>query len=234
VRTVNDGIREVRQQGGLFFPAHPFIPRFDWRFVETDWSLVDALEVWSNPQYPGSSGATLRALGFWDALLREGHHIVAVGGSDAHRLTNPWETVGIPFTYAYVEEFTEAGILEGVRHGRVYVTLGPEMDLYAASADAPEERARMGDDLAVKDAVVLNLDVRGFHGPFRALLIRDGMVRQRINQPEHADGSFHVEFQDTVDRPAYYRVEIHQDRGRESEDAGTLQAFGNPIYVRPR
>lgn len=90
VRTVNDVLRDARAQGALFYPAHPFIPFFDWRFTETDWSLVDALEVWSNPAYVGSPGATMRAFGLWDALLRQGYRVLGLGGSDAHRLEHPW------------------------------------------------------------------------------------------------------------------------------------------------
>jgi len=233
VRTVNDVLRDAREQGALFYPAHPFIPFFDWRFMETDWSLVNALEVWSNPSYVGSPGATMRAFGLWDALLRQGHRVLGLGGSDAHRLENPWQSVGIPFTYVYVEEFTEAGIVAGVRRGRVFVSLGAEMELTAAPADAPDRRAYMGETLAASGEVVLTLDVRRFHGPLRARLVRDGLVRERVNRPERADGGHQIEFRDSVDTAAFYRVELHQDRGNESEDAGSLRAFGNPIFVQP-
>lgn len=233
VRTVNDVLSATREQGGLFYPAHPFIPNFDWRYTDTDWSLVDALEVWSSPPYAGSPGATMRAFGFWDALLRQGYRILGLGGSDAHRLENPWQSVGIPFTYVHVKEFNEAGIVEGIRRGRVFVTLGAELEFTAAPADAPGRRAFMGEALDVSGGIVLTLDVRRFHGPLRARLVRDGQVLERVNRPAQADGGHRIEFRDTVDRPAFYRVELHQDRGRDSEDAGTLQAFGNPIFAQP-
>jgi hypothetical protein len=232
-RTVNDVLRDVREQGGIFYPAHPFIPNFDWRFTDTDWSLVDALEVWSNPPYAGSPGATMRAFGLWDALLREGYRILGLGGSDAHRLENPWQSVGIPFTYVHTTERSEAAIVEAIRRGRVYVTLGAEMELVATAVDAPGQQAFMGDVLSASGPITLTLEVRRFHGPLRARLVRDGLVLQRINRPAQLDGCHTIEFRDLVDRPAFYRVELHQDRGRESEDTGTLQAFGNPIFVRP-
>lgn len=232
-RTVNDVLRDARAQGALFYPAHPFIPFFDWRFTETNWSLVDALEVWSNPSYVGSPGATMRAFGLWDALLRQGYRVLGLGGSDAHRLEHPWESVGIPFTFVYVEEFSESGIVEAIRRGRVFVSLGAEMELTAAPADAPDRRASMGEILNVSGDVVLALDVRHFHGPLRAHLVRDGLVCARVNRPERADGVHQIEFRDSVDAAASYRVELHQDRGSESEDAESLRAFGNPIFIQP-
>lgn len=233
VRTVNDVLRDAREQGALFYPAHPFIPFFDWRFTETDWSLVDALEVWSNPSYVGSPGATMRAFGLWDALLRQGYRVLGLGGSDAHRLEHPWQSVGIPFTHVYTEEFSETGIVAAIRRGRVFVSLSAEMELTAAPADAPDRPVYMGETLAASGEVILTLDVRRFFGPLRARLVRDGLVRERVNRPERADGSHQIEFRDFVDTAAFYRVELHQDRGSESEDAGSLRAFGNPIFVQP-
>ncbi len=235
VRGVNDVMRHAREQGAIFFPAHPFIPNFDWRFMDTDWSLVTALEVWGSASFSGSPGPTLRALGFWDVLLGKGYRIWAVGGSDAHRLDHPWQTVGIPFTYVHVDSFDEQGIVEGIRQGRIYVTLGPEMEFTAGDASTPERKVMMGQELTVADKVALSLQVRKFHGPLRVVLFRDGQVQQRINQPERPDGQYDLQYEYAVDRPCYYRVEIHRDPGRDgNEDASTLLAFSNPIFVGPK
>ena len=60
-----------------------------------------------------------RTLAFWEARLREGRHVAAIGGSDDHRggvagdaLQSP---IGSPTTLVYARELSHAAILEAVR-----------------------------------------------------------------------------------------------------------------------
>jgi len=73
------------------------------------------------------------ALAFWDALLDEGAHVAAIGGSDDHRagvdLDRLQSPIGSPTTMVYADELSVAAIVAAVRAGRTVVKLeGPIRD----------------------------------------------------------------------------------------------------------
>jgi len=62
-----------------------------------------------------------QALKFWDAILKQGIRITALGGSGAFdRLAD----VGSPVTYVYARELSVPGILEGIFFGRTFISSG--------------------------------------------------------------------------------------------------------------
>ncbi len=87
-----------------------------------------AIEVWNGP-WERLNG---RALARWEALLRRGERVVAVGGSDTHRLRSDDAgaladpRLGHPTTWVRVEGTADvAAILAAIRAGRCFLSAAP-------------------------------------------------------------------------------------------------------------
>jgi hypothetical protein len=81
-----------------------------------------AVEVWNGP-WDRMNHASLR---WWDQQLRAGRRVVALGGSDLHRLKSSERNLGTPTTWARVgDERTPAGVLAALRAGDVFVSTSP-------------------------------------------------------------------------------------------------------------
>jgi len=97
-----------------------------WTVKDTDWSRVTAMEVinGASMRTSGSEGA-FNGIAFWDNLLKQGHRITAIGGSDNHdatdRMVAKQSPVGKPATVVYADELSSSGIIAGVKSGRVFV-----------------------------------------------------------------------------------------------------------------
>jgi hypothetical protein len=127
----NDLQRAVRVAHGhnaLFSINHPgAFFCCPWEYGVTDG--IDSIEVW-NCMYrlPNFNQWTIRH--FWDDVLKSGHRIPGVGGSDTHHLVN-WQSAlfghGNPTTWVYAGASTAESILAGIRTGRVSIS-------YASSA----------------------------------------------------------------------------------------------------
>jgi hypothetical protein len=133
---------------------HPSLPSGEacmgcgWTVKDTDWSRVTAMEVinGASMRTSGSEGA-FNGIAFWDKLLRQGHRITAIGGSDNHDATDrtgaKQSPVGKPATVVYADELSSSGIIAGVRSGRVFIDVA---GLPTASLDA---NARAGKSVAM-------------------------------------------------------------------------------------
>ena len=108
-------------------------------------NLFTAVEVINGGQIMFSSAK------FWDAQLRAGHRLAAIGGSDSHNATNPPGppgSIGWPTTVIEADELSVPAILNGIRAGRTFVDLtashDKQVDFEAESGGA---HARMGETL---------------------------------------------------------------------------------------
>lgn len=128
---INAVIDEVHAGGGYYSPNHPaaFLSiGIPYLIEDTDWSKVNFYEVVNGRTRLLNSTPNpinLKALQIWDRMLREGHRITAIGGSDDHqagRPDNPISSpIGIPTTVVYAEELSSRGIMEGLAAGRAYI-----------------------------------------------------------------------------------------------------------------
>jgi hypothetical protein len=93
----------------------------------------------------------LSSANFWDAQLRDGHRLAAIGGSDSHNATHPPGppgSIGWPTTAVEAGELTVPAILNAIRAGRTFVDLTASHDkLVDFEAEAGTEHARMGGTL---------------------------------------------------------------------------------------
>jgi hypothetical protein len=110
-----------------------------------------AIEVWNGPW----DRLNWIALAEWDAQLRRGRRLVAVGGSDTHALAPqdpatagplPRPRLGEPTTWLRVDgEPTVAGLLDALHHGRCFVSRGTEgPELYVSLHDGIVQTRAVG------------------------------------------------------------------------------------------
>ena len=104
-----------------------------------------------------------RVGGLWDALLGEGRRWWITATSDSHR---NWREGGSDFwpgeyakTYVYARK-THDDILDGVRHGRVFVTTGDLISELYVTATSGEGAASLGDSVAVVPGGSLTVTIR--------------------------------------------------------------------------
>jgi len=106
------------------------------------------------PTMGGFDQMTARLGGFWDSMLGEGRRWWITSTSDSHRHYTDGGSDFWPGEYSktYVKaEHTYDDVLDGLRHGRVFVTLGDlvsEVEVTATTADGAR-RAEIGGQLEV-------------------------------------------------------------------------------------
>lgn len=122
-------IEHVHARGGLFSVNHP---KRSPGCVGCDWEHgkvagIDCLEAWQGPWAYGNWESLER----YDELLRAGHRVTLVGGSDRHQPgwpdPDPVELqVGSPTTWLQLEELSVPAVLKALTSGRASVSEAPE------------------------------------------------------------------------------------------------------------
>ena len=124
----------LRVDGGVFQVNHPAEGSVDFPH-DTDWAYLyavqpDTVEVWNisrlyQPPLPSASSND-DAVRYWEGWLDRGARVGATGGSDNHwRSTFAAQGVGQPTTWVFARERSVAGVLEGLRAGRTFISHQP-------------------------------------------------------------------------------------------------------------
>jgi hypothetical protein len=220
--------RYVLQKGGLISVNHPKCIGPPWLFK--GWDGYPSMEVWQAPW----RFYNWESLERWDALLRKGERVVAVGGSDVHSIppAEPRHPHGLanPTTWVYAEP-SEASVLDAIRAGHVYLTDAPNDTWLVLSADADGDgrfEALMGDTVEARDGRPVRFSVEVNGGMDRRLwLIADGVPVDI--RPLGKVESTH-EFSLDLSGRRYVRAELRGYRGRP-ERGEVVWAMTNPIWV---
>jgi hypothetical protein len=124
--SVERAMAQAMEAGAFVSVNHPkaFGPPWEYPDVRS----FHAVEVWNGPW----ERANAQALAFWDARLRSGMRLVAVGGSDTHILRgadpDPRHSprLGAPTTWIAAGARPDAAALVGaLRQGRTFVSASP-------------------------------------------------------------------------------------------------------------
>ncbi len=257
--SLRDIQRLAKRDGALFEINHPtiFPPPLFSNFCrgcyfeldnEIDWDQVDLMEVLnagvlvtaadlgiplSQPQIENPFLTT--AIEYWQRLLRAGHKITAVSGSDskgvepeADRLRTGW---GSSATAVYARELSRAGIGEGLRAGHAYIRAhgverSPALEFTATTLDG--RSGMFGDTLTVAafEPVRLRTVVRGGEGQLLTYY-RNGLVSRIV--PITGDPFIHettVSRGDLDEGPlgTFWRIETRDQQSRTT--------IGNPIFLK--
>lgn len=149
---LNAVLRDALSKGGIASVNHAEAPGGEacmgcrWEPPSNlEMSLFSSVEVINGGQVMFSSAR------FWDAQLRDGHRLSAIGGSDSHNATSPPGppgSIGWPTTVVEADELSVPAILHGIRTGRTFVDLTASHDkVVDFEADAGSSHARMGGTL---------------------------------------------------------------------------------------
>lgn len=124
-RAVEAAMRAAAASGALVTVCHPKPFGPEWEY---DASGYHAVEVWNGPWARLNSVA----LAFWEEVLRRGERIVAVGGSDTHRLRSAdpdprhAAALGLPATWVEAGGHADASaVLAALREGRSFLSASP-------------------------------------------------------------------------------------------------------------
>jgi hypothetical protein len=226
--------RAMRERGKLFSINHPKQTGPPWEFGQM--FEPDCIEVWNGPWVVFNT----QSLAVWDARLRQGQRIVAVGGSDKHQapftgeLT--WFEIGTPCTWVYAEELSVAAIIDGIRAGRVVISegpAGPRIELTAEQVDGPA-RASIGEEICLPAGASLRLTCRVYGAGAAGALLRLVSAHETLEAPITEDDFCH-EWEVAATGPAYWRAEVIEPPRLpldENPSALVVKALSNPIYVR--
>jgi hypothetical protein len=188
-------LRDVRRAGGFTQINHPTIfpsanPLFallcrgcpwDYSAAETNYELVDAIEVNTGPQKIGDAPNpfTSTAIDFYEQALAKGARAAAIGVSDSHnagRTTSPSQSpVGTGATVVRAKELSEKGLRCAVEAGHTYAKIGGSSgaDLrFTGRVPGTRKRAIFGDSARGKS---MKLAAKATGGGVLQLL-RDGSV----------------------------------------------------------
>jgi hypothetical protein len=191
----------------------------------------EALEVFNGDHY-AEVPKVERAMRDWYALLEAGHHIVATGNSDTHKVT--FQEAGVPRNWVAVPDddpgaFDERAFADSVRAGRLIVSSGPFVTLVVAgqpiggtvgAGTVPVEievQAPPWIDVAVVELLRRGRVVRAWRGPFAEGTRR---LRERL-ELEVLAGDWLV----VVVRGEREMAPLHRSGAKPF-------AFTNPVWVR--
>lgn len=223
---------ELRASGALLSVNHPFSNDVGWRRHDTDWRQIDLLEVQNSLEFAHNR----MQLDLWDRVLATGADVVGVAATDAKSTSGPMYGFGRLVTWVNCRELSEAGVLGGLRSGRVVVSAGPRVDFWAENGRS--ERYEMGERATPGEPIDLTVQVEDLAAPAVVFLLKSGLFfgAQVIRHDET------VRFSDVPSAEGFgvpfYRAEVHHlsdqapngyDRRHRSWD--TFLAATNPIWV---
>jgi len=229
---LNAVLRDATSKGGIASVNHAESPGGEscmgcrWEPpADEDMNLFTAAEVING-------GRTSHAK-FWDAQLRDGHRLAAIGGSDSHNATSlpgphgAIGTIGWPTTVIEADELSVPAILNGIRAGRTFVDLtashDKQLDFEAKSGDA---HARMGETLHTTAAEPIEIEIHAVacSGSVVHLLL-DGEETNVVPAMPVDKADFDRTATVTAGAGRHWlRIEV-----RDAD--GTLQLMSSPLYI---
>lgn len=226
--SINDAARAVHHQGGLFCVNHAFALDLGWRYHEFDWALADMIEVYHHMEGEGNTAQ----LALWDGLLRAGHRITGVAGTDSH---DPWKgrhRLGQAFTAVHATALEPKAIIETLRQGHAYATLGPKLEFSASSGT---NQAIMGDEIDSESGVSFRIALEQLNFPARVIVMQNGFYHKHWDVPALQDRT-ELQFETGHTPGSYFRVEVFargaQSRIGAGRDWQNTLVLSNPIYLR--
>jgi hypothetical protein len=231
----NAELENVGRTGGVISINHPVRPSGEqcmgcgWTpRGEVDYARMQAVEAVNGRD----ADTPFSGIGFWEKLLDRGYRLTGIGGSDNHDalLRDAGSAIGTPTTVIYADALSQAGIIGGIRRGRVFVDVAGTRDrALDMTASAGEQTAHMGDTLiAPRDvrvrfvgtvSAVAGGEVEVILDGQRVSLLEDSRIRsatQSFGFQWRADGKRH-----------WIRLDAR-------DGAGHLALLGNPIYLQGR
>ena len=231
VPEIDQMLREVQQQHGIFSINHPGSPSgaacmgCGWTAPNTDYRLVTAIEAING----GSLDGPRSGIPFWQDKLSHGFRLTGIGGSDNHDADYQpavRSAVGHPTTVVYAQNLSERAILDGIRAGHVFVDIEGTADRgMEFTAEAGEQKAAMGDNLRVSSGehVRLHLKLVSLPEAHPEMLV-DGEIKSLQEDSSTPESSEHTFDYVSDGQRHWIRVNVRAADGK-------LLLLGNPVYL---
>ncbi len=212
-------VDEVHAHGGLVTAAHPFANCFGCAF-EYDYEPVDLVEVWNGP-WSADDEATVLA---WQAMLRGGHVIPAVGNSDAH---NPDQVVGLPQTVVLATGLERGALLRGLQGGRSWIAESSAVDL-TFTASTLGRTVAIGSTVKPGLGAPVEIAVTVSGAPDTTIVLIDQTGRV-LSGAVGSTGTGELRWTTYRRYSSFVRVEVR--RAPTLGAPGAMVAMTNPIYL---
>lgn len=210
-------IAQANAQGYLVSCNHPRPYGPDWAFPEVEG--FQCVEVWNGPWELLNS----ICVEFWEAKLRQGERLTAVGGSDHHFTRQDHiARLGRPTLYIYCEgQPSPAKLLHALRAGHAFVSESPtgaRLTLNAATA-------MMGDVLPrpANERLTVSVGVKDGMGTCLQIIGAAGVLAEA----DVASGDERFDFTVDVAETPYVRAQVVNPA-----EGGNTCALTNPLYLR--
>lgn len=214
-REIADVIHAARARGAVVAINHPVDDCLACSWTHAVPDAVNAIEIAN-----GDASARQQAILLWDALLRSGRRVTAIGESDWHRGDAP---IGRPALRVRAAELSTRAILAGVAAGRAVVMASSALPPPVLTVGAGEWRASVGAEARVAPgelvAVHVELPAPVYVGG-RVELVWNGETVATAVVPD----SQTVRFDRYPMAPGYLRVHV-------IGSGGEPLAITNPVFV---
>ncbi|HEY4082564.1 MAG TPA: CehA/McbA family metallohydrolase [Burkholderiaceae bacterium] len=247
--TVRDLTAAVHAKGALISINHPKVPSGEacmgcgWTAPDTDFEDFDAIEVVNGGAtifQGGNVEGPLNGIPFWEARLNAGDRLAAIAGSDDHRplghdgKPGRESGVGFPTTVVYAEKLSQSALLDGLRHGRVFIDFSPStvpshphvLDLEAVAGG---QKALMGQGLKLSkgEPLAITAHIDGAAGDQLEVILNSQPVQRLAIADDQASIAFSIPAAqlDDVKGAAWVRVNVRDAKGR-------IVMISNPVYLQ--
>lgn len=251
----------VQAQGGVFAVAHPCLPSAPWKWglsyvnamqvwyrgwnelpplalamlpeelkKREDGRLVYSIAASAAAADFDTIGGNAQAGMFWDYELVRGLMCSAIAGTGT---SSPKVPMGRPLTYVYAREQSLAGILEGLRLGRTYVSSGPDGPQLLFRADIGGDgkvEIGMGGIVPLSVESSFEVGVKGASGKKLQVLLNGYPLFTKVVESD----SFVHRFKYTPKENSAFRVRVISPTENPKEEFGRVEvhAMSSPIYAQ--
>jgi hypothetical protein len=226
---------QLRADGGAFQINHPREGALE---DEPDWKygfdvVPDTVEVWNisrlfQPPAPSASNNDA-AIRYWEGFLDQGFKVGATGGSDSHwASTTAIQGPGSPTTWVFSDDNSRAGVLEGLREGRTFITMQyPAQQAPLLFVEADEDgngtyESMIGD--TVESGSALRARVEGAPGSFLRVVTNNGTT---VFENEPVTGPSFARTFTLPEDSTWVRAEIYQPDAKAERDATCDEVIGS-------
>jgi hypothetical protein len=222
---MEDAARAIHAAGGLFILAHPkdigspFCTGCRWDYDDFDLSLADGVEIW-NELWSTGGAKNPGGLALWQEAQASQGRWLATAGTDFHAAED-WGP-GSPSVYVYADELSVAGVLRGLRAGRVILSSGAWINL---SLVGPDGQGRgVGESLA-SGGGPLHLELEWAEVPDGAHLLARSNQDVLEALPLSGKGTLRLPL-GAIEGGERFWLELYAPDG-------DLLALTNPVYLVP-
>ena len=222
--SLEDILSEAGKSGALVSVNHPMLYPWQWLYNEIPLSMIDAVEVITDPYAfgDGAPGANEKALALLDIMWNSGYRIAGIGGSDTHSDYSD-SRLGQPVTQVYAVPGSMKSILTAVKNCRAAVFTDLECTFYYrinGKKVLPGTGIENFGDIDFE----IRFDPGNYSEVFFLRIVENGIPVKEIKTVPGEAASASVKWEGSSD---WIRCEIRDEKNM-------IRGFVNPVYRKNR